>query len=181
MKVHSAEYGVRCFSLGPTSVATLDSMNTNDLLTINPILSPSAPTTATQSIVVTPVIGDLSLVTVSTVVQDDTEPTLTYPVVVETITWLKTTRGGDLLCMRGYSYRFMSESIRNNIASYRCSYKQQGCRAVVKVAIDTKTFIDTNGHKHNHPSDEIDCKKALITNIIKKRVLNERTGVFNNR
>ena len=100
-----------------------------------------------------------------------------WPITIGEIQWCKTNRGNDRMCMCGYSYDFMSQSLKKNIRYFRCSKKGIGCRAVVQVSIDSNMYNDSNNVEHNHPPDYHNVKRLLVLHKIKQRVTIEPTSV----
>jgi hypothetical protein len=81
-----------------------------------------------------------------------------WPITVADIEWCKTNRSNDRICMGGYTYDFMSQSLKKNRRNFRCSKKDIGCRAVVYVYIDSNTYQDSNKIHHNHAPNHQDVK-----------------------
>jgi hypothetical protein len=100
-----------------------------------------------------------------------------WPITIGDIEWCKTNRGNDRMCMCGYKYDFMSQSLKKNRRNFRCSKKDLGCRAVVYVFIDSNTYQDSNNSEHNHAPNHQDVKRLLVLNKIKQRVMIEPTSV----
>ena len=100
-----------------------------------------------------------------------------WPIIVGEIEWCKTNRSNDRLCMCGYTYDYMSKSLKKNIRYFRCSMKSNGCRAVVRVFIDSNAYKDSNGVEHNHPPNLNNVKRLLVLQKIKERVMAEPTPV----
>ncbi|CAF0848187.1 unnamed protein product [Didymodactylos carnosus] len=101
----------------------------------------------------------------------------TWSIIVGGIDWCKTNRGNDRMCMGGYTYDFMSQSLKNNHRSFRCSKKNSGCRAVVHVFIDSNVYKNSNNVEHNHPPNPVDVKRLLVLQKIKERMSIEPTSI----
>lgn len=100
-----------------------------------------------------------------------------WPIQIDEIQWCKTTRGNDRLCMGGYTYDLMSSSLKNNHRSFRCTKKENGCRAVVYISMDSKVYKGSNQINHNHAPNSNVVKRLLVLEKIKERVLTETTSV----
>ncbi|CAF3027632.1 unnamed protein product [Rotaria sp. Silwood2] len=100
-----------------------------------------------------------------------------WSITVGEIQWCKTNRANDRIFMSGYSYDYMSQSLKKNIRSFRCSKKGIGCCAVVYVSIDSNMYKDSNNVEHNHPPDHHNVKRLLVLQKIKERIMIEPTSV----
>lgn len=101
----------------------------------------------------------------------------TWATIIGDIQWCKTNRGNDRLCMAGYTYDFMSSSMKNNYRSFRCTRKDRGCRAVIYVLIDSNMYKGCNRAEHNHSSNPNEVKRLLVLAKIKERVFTEPTSI----
>ncbi|CAF1354279.1 unnamed protein product [Rotaria magnacalcarata] len=108
---------------------------------------------------------------------EESDSITAWPITVGEIQWCKTNRGNDRIFMSGYSYDYMSQSLKKNIRSFRCSKKGIGCRAVVYVSIDSNMYKDSNNVEHNHPPDHHNVKRLLILQKVKERIMIEPTSV----
>jgi len=78
---------------------------------------------------------------------NDIETKTSWTIIVGDIQWCKTNRGNDRMCMAGFTYDYMSQSLKQNHRSFRCSKKNSGCQSIVKVFIDSNTYKNsTNFH-----------------------------------
>lgn len=68
---------------------------------------------------------------------EDLETAASWPIVIDDIQWCKTNRGNDRLCMGGFAYDYMSQSLKKNFRNFRCSRRTGGCRSTVTVSIDS--------------------------------------------
>lgn len=108
---------------------------------------------------------------------EESDSTTARSITVGEIQWCKTNRGNDRIFMSGYSYDYMSQSLKKNIRSFHCSKKGIGCRAVVYVSIDSNMYKDSNNIEHNHPPDHRNVKRLLILQKVKERIMIEPTSV----
>ncbi|CAF2592455.1 unnamed protein product [Rotaria sp. Silwood2] len=108
---------------------------------------------------------------------DESGTKTSWPIIVGEIQWCKTNRGNDRMCMCGYTYDFMSQTLKKNIRYFRCSKKNIGCNAVVRICIDSNMYKDSNNVEHNHPPDHHNVKRLLVLQKIKERVMVEPTSV----
>ena len=100
-----------------------------------------------------------------------------WSVAVGEIEWCKTNRGNDRICMCGFSYDFMSQSVKKNQRTFRCSKKNAGCRTIVYISIDSNAYKGSNYAEHNHPPNYHHIKRLLVLKKVKERVLVEPTPV----
>ena len=103
-------------------------------------------------------------------------PTI-WPIGIDEITWCKTNRGNERMCMAGHTYDFMSLSIKNNRKTFRCSKKNHGCRSVVYVSMDSKMYKDCNHIDHNHRPNYCHVKRLVVLDQVKQRVSTEPTSI----
>ena len=109
--------------------------------------------------------------------EEESHPSETSPLIDGPIKWCKTNRGNDRVCINGHTYDFFSTSVKNNQKSFRCTRKNNGCRAIVYIALDSGAYKSSNQVQHNHPPNPDDVKRLLIIHQIKERVSIEQTSV----
>ncbi|CAF1662226.1 unnamed protein product, partial [Didymodactylos carnosus] len=89
----------------------------------------------------------------------------------------ETNSGSDRLCMCGFTYDFMSQSVKKNQRNFRCSRKDAGCRSVIYISIDSNGYKGSNYAEHNYPPNYHHTKRLLVLQKVKDRVLLEPTPV----
>lgn len=93
------------------------------------------------------------------------------PVVKGEITTGKSTRGGKMIFMSGFSYLYMSEG--KVTTGWRCARRDLRCKAVIHINKDNEFFSHWNGIGHCHSASISETRKREILNKIKFRVLDD--------
>jgi hypothetical protein len=97
------------------------------------------------------------------------------PVVKGNITFGTSTRGGRMIFMNQYSYIRMNET--KSMIGWRCSKRNENCKAVIYTLKSTGEFSRWNGQFHCHGVDLSDTRKREILTKIKSRVLDEYISI----
>ena len=107
----------------------------------------------------------------------DLETITSWSIAIGDIQWCKTNRGSDRMCMGGFSYDYMSQSLKKNSRDFRCSRKNAGCRSVIAIYIDSNMYKSSNNIEHNHPPNHHHIKRLLVLQKLKERIFIEPTSI----
>ena len=108
---------------------------------------------------------------------EDSETATSWPIAIGDIQWCKTNRGNDRMCMGGFTYDYMSQSLKKNSRNFCCSQKNSGCRSTVTVFIDSNVYKNSNNIEHNHPTNHYHIKRLLVLQKVKERISMEPTSI----
>ena len=97
------------------------------------------------------------------------------PILKGEITTGTSTRGGKMVFMNEFAYLFMSEA--KETTGWRCSKRNENCKAVIHISKQTEQFSHWNGIFHCHLPDLSETRKREILNKIKHRVIDEYISI----